>query len=227
MNEFIIDVILLLFLTCSIVWCAVVHRRLKKIGFERNEVTSFIQSVDAVVERAEAAMARLKTTAEDVALRTSTEEDEARHRLDELNKLISAANRVAQRLETSMNTAYRRLAEERSRATAPVEEALPKPVLPVQPAHPIEAQPREPRPMPGLALRRRPISSDLVAPADEPAELGSVAREMPLGTAENESAPSILSTLSRPRHRSTVNSILDRLNRHAPRERMLEPVEAV
>ncbi|SNB75503.1 hypothetical protein SAMN07250955_11367 [Arboricoccus pini] len=218
MNEFIIDLILLVVLTCSIAWCAVVHRRLKKIGFERSEVASFIQGVDTVVARAEAAMARLKVTAEEVAHEMTTGEDEARHRLDELNKLISAAMRVSQRLETSMNTAYRRLAEVPSRAGAVIDEEVKVAEVPQC----------EPSPMPAVTMHRRPVSSDLLAlPAEaaEPEAIRPTFDELPLGMVEREKAPSLLA--GRPRHRSTVNSILNRLARHAPAEPMFEPVDAM
>lgn len=230
MNELLIDVLLVVLLSGCITWCAIVHRRLKKIGFERADIVAFLTSVETVVEKAEDAIGRMKTTCAELGDRADVAEQEAADRLDELTRLIASATRVSQRLEASLNQSYRKLAEDRVRADAPPEEPA-RPSLAaaharmarevaeqiqskeaVRPA-PVEVQEEEPSLL--TSLKAPPAPAAPAAPRAEPF--------MASAFQEREAAPGF----AKPRHRSTVNSILDRLTRQSGTGFDAQPSEAV
>lgn len=64
MVDMAVELLLAALLMLTVVWCALVHQRLRRLRADKGEMEGFIAALSAVTERAEAAIAGLRGVGE-------------------------------------------------------------------------------------------------------------------------------------------------------------------
>jgi hypothetical protein len=133
MAETAMDLVLCALLALTILWCAVVHRRLRALRADKGELETFVASLGAATERAEAAIAGLRGAGEAACRELQKQDDESRQRTEDLVRAVDGAGRMLRRLEAAIQNAARLAAEpvarERARPASPPDPpaAVPEP----------------------------------------------------------------------------------------------------
>lgn len=109
------ELLLAVLLLLTIVWCTLVHQRLRRLRADKGEMESFIGALTVVTERAEAAISGLKAVGETTHEQLLRQEEAARKRAEELARAMDAAQRMLRRLESGYQQAMRQSAETASR----------------------------------------------------------------------------------------------------------------
>lgn len=97
-------------LVITVVYCAVLDRRLRALRAGQDGLKALIEGLDAATQRAQAGIGDLKTAAASAADRLAPEIAKARALSDELALMIETANRLADRLEGSRERPPREVA---------------------------------------------------------------------------------------------------------------------
>ncbi len=109
------QLLLILLLAATIVWCVLVHRRLGRLRTDGGELADIVTALDAASRRAEAVVGELRTVATEASARLAERDGTAQQREAELGRLIETAGRVVRRLEGGITQGVRTLAEARTR----------------------------------------------------------------------------------------------------------------
>ncbi len=112
--ELLLGVLLLL----TIVWCMLVHQRLRRLRADKGEMEGFIGALTVVTERAEAAISGLRSVGEATHEQLARQEDATRKRAEELGRAMEAAGRMLRRMETGYQQAMRSMADAERREPA-------------------------------------------------------------------------------------------------------------
>jgi hypothetical protein len=99
MVETIGDVMLAALLLLSIVWSALLHRRLTRLRADRSELEGFIGALAGATDRAEAAIGGLRSAGSTVTRDLQAQEESTRRSIDQLTRALEAAARTVRRLE--------------------------------------------------------------------------------------------------------------------------------
>jgi hypothetical protein len=111
LTETLADLALAALLAANAVWCALLHRRLRRLGTaERGELEAFVAALGAASGRAESAIAGLREAALEAEARLREQGDSARQRGGELARLVESGSRLARRLEADLGHGARGLA---------------------------------------------------------------------------------------------------------------------
>jgi hypothetical protein len=111
LTETLADLALAALLAANAVWCALLHRRLRRLGTaERGELEAFVAALGAASGRAESAIAGLREAALEAEARLREQGDSARQRGGELARLVESGSRLARRLEADLGHGVRGLA---------------------------------------------------------------------------------------------------------------------
>ncbi len=111
MAETAIELVLTVMLLLTVVWCVLVHQRLRRLRADKGEMESFIGALSLVTDRAEAAIAGLKAAGETTHEQLGRQEEAARKRAEELARAMDAAQRMLRRLESGYQQAMRYTAD--------------------------------------------------------------------------------------------------------------------
>ena len=87
MTELALQILLAVLLGLTITWCVIVHNRLRRFRLERAELQQLIDALTLAADRAEAAVASLKTTGAEVGGTFSREARQASLLIQELRRL--------------------------------------------------------------------------------------------------------------------------------------------
>lgn len=106
-----VELLLAVLLLLTIVWCALVHQRLRRLRADKGEMEAFIGALTVVTERAEAAISGLRSVGEATHEQLVRQEDATRKRAEELARAMEAASRMLRRMETGYQQAMRSVAD--------------------------------------------------------------------------------------------------------------------
>jgi hypothetical protein len=121
-----VELLLAALLMLTVIWCALVHQRLRRLRADKCEMEAFIAALSAVTERAEAAIAGLRGVGEATRQELERQEDSARRRTEELARAMDGAQRMLRRLDAGCQQAARHMLD--SERPAPRAAAEPEPV---------------------------------------------------------------------------------------------------
>jgi hypothetical protein len=127
-----VELLLAALLMLTVVWCALVHQRLRRLRADKGEMEGFIAALTAVTERAEAAIAGLRGVGETTRQELERQESAARRRTEDLARAMDGAQRMLRRFESAQQQASRPTAEPDRRETRDRQTA--------RPANPIETE---------------------------------------------------------------------------------------
>jgi biopolymer transport protein ExbB/TolQ len=116
MGEFVLNLVMCLLLVTVAVWCSIIYRRLRTVERERQELIGLVEELRTASDKAEGAARQLRDAGSDALRVFREEEQDAQRRCEELGRLVGAATRVSQRLESTMAEGLGALAEARTRA---------------------------------------------------------------------------------------------------------------
>ncbi len=91
MTELALQILLAVLLGLTITWCVIVHSRLRRFRLERAELQQLIDALTLAADRAEAAVASLKTTGAEVGGTFNREARQASLLIQELRRLNGTA----------------------------------------------------------------------------------------------------------------------------------------
>lgn len=111
MVDMAVELLLAALLMLTVVWCALVHQRLRRLRADKGEMEGFIAALTAVTERAEAAIAGLRGVGETTRQELERQEDTTRRRTEDLARAMDGAQRLLRRLETAQQQAIRQSGE--------------------------------------------------------------------------------------------------------------------
>lgn len=100
MVEMAVELLLAALLMLTVVWCALVHQRLRRLRADKGEMEGFIAALSAVTERAEAAIAGLRGVGEATRQELEKQEEAARRRTEDLARAMDGAQRLLRRFES-------------------------------------------------------------------------------------------------------------------------------
>ncbi len=133
------DGVVAILLVATIIYAAVLNRRLGHLRADKAELQALIQSFAAASQQAEAGVAGLKSAAEEIGRKLEKRIEQAQSLREDLTYMIERGGMVADRLEGALRT---RREEPRSEA------AKPRPLDRTQPAE-----------RPRVAERLRPVET--------------------------------------------------------------------
>lgn len=113
-----VELLLAVLLLLTIVWCTLVHQRLRRLRADKGEMEAFIGALTVVTERAEAAISGLRSVGEATHEQLVRQEDATRKRAEELARAMEAASRMLRRMETGYQQAMRSVADAERREPA-------------------------------------------------------------------------------------------------------------
>lgn len=99
-----LDVLLVVLLTATVIYCFVLNRRLGQLRNAQGDMAAMVRSFDESTERARSSIDELKHTAGAVGLELEGRIGKARDMLDELNLVTTSGERVADRIEKSIDS---------------------------------------------------------------------------------------------------------------------------
>lgn len=99
-----LDVLLVVLLTATVVYCFMLNRRLGQLRNAQGEMAALVQSFDQSTERARSSVDELKATAGAVGLELEARVAKARDMLDELQLVTTSGERVAERIEKGVDS---------------------------------------------------------------------------------------------------------------------------
>jgi hypothetical protein len=123
-----VELLLAALLTLTVVWCALVHQRLRRLRADKGEMEAFIAALGAVTERAEAALVGLRGVGEATRQDLERQEDAARRRTEELARAMDGAQRMLRRLDAGCQQAARHMLDSERPAPRAAAVAEPEPV---------------------------------------------------------------------------------------------------
>ncbi|MDF1721311.1 MAG: DUF6468 domain-containing protein [Minwuia sp.] len=126
-----LDVLLVVLLTATVIYCFVLNRRLGQLRNAQGEMANLVRSFDQSTERARSSIDELKQTAGAVGLELEGRVGKARAMLDELQLVTTSGERVADRIEKGVD--HRKAGTSAKQVTDP------------KPADPVRRAPREGR----------------------------------------------------------------------------------
>ncbi len=99
-----LDVLLVVLLTATVVYCFMLNRRLGQLRNAQGDMAALVQSFDQSTERARSSIDELKATAGAVGLELEARVAKARDMLDELQLVTTSGERVAERIEKGVDS---------------------------------------------------------------------------------------------------------------------------
>lgn len=99
MAELLVDALLAVLLLSSVIWSALLHRRLARLRADRGEIESFIGALAATTDRAEAAIGGLRSAGNTIGQELQAQEAAARRSIEQLNRALDGGGRMIRRLE--------------------------------------------------------------------------------------------------------------------------------
>ncbi len=102
MLSFWADAIVALLLVATIGYSAVLNRRLTAVRSDRDKFEHVVRDLAVASQRAEGAVANLRSTADDLGRRLDKKIDEARALCDDLSYMVERGGNIADRLETQI-----------------------------------------------------------------------------------------------------------------------------
>jgi hypothetical protein len=96
----------LMLVTCA--WCWLIHNRLRKLRCDRSEISEFIGTLTTATSSAEAAIKGLRTVGNDAERKLLRQKDNLQRQVDELNRLLELAQKVARKLDQSVRQSNKR-----------------------------------------------------------------------------------------------------------------------
>jgi Domain of unknown function (DUF6468) len=121
--EMILEVMVAVLLVVTVVYCAMLDRRLKALRSGQDGLKAIIQGLDGATRRAQASIGELRAAGEATGLALSAHTTKGRALSDELQIMIEAGNALADRLEGSRAGAAGRAPPPRQAPPAPKPQA--------------------------------------------------------------------------------------------------------
>ncbi len=114
-----LDVLLVVLLTATVVYCFVLNRRLGQLRNAQGDMAAMVRSFDESTERARSSIDDLKHTAGAVGLELEGRISKARDMLDELQLVTTSGERVADRIEKGVDNRKAGAGADAARKPAP------------------------------------------------------------------------------------------------------------
>ena len=105
---FVLDALIAILLTATIVWCVLLNRRLGDLRRHQNELSTLIADLNEATSRAEAGIAGLKHNAEVTGATLQNSIENARRLNDDLSYLSERSEQLVDRLDGSTRPARRK-----------------------------------------------------------------------------------------------------------------------
>jgi DNA anti-recombination protein RmuC len=102
--SFVFEIALCLLLAATLVYCFVLERRLKSIRAGQEEMKSTIGNLNTSLAAAGASLSAMQTAAGTVGETLDRQVSSARAAIDELSLVTASAERIAQRMERTVDT---------------------------------------------------------------------------------------------------------------------------
>ncbi|MDF1736410.1 MAG: DUF6468 domain-containing protein [Minwuia sp.] len=99
-----LDVLLVVLLTATVIYCFMLNRRLGQLRNAQGDMAALVQSFDQSTERARSSIDELKNTAGAVGMELEARVAKARSMLDELQRVTTSGERVADRIEKGVDS---------------------------------------------------------------------------------------------------------------------------
>jgi hypothetical protein len=119
----ILEILVSVLLAVTVVYCAILDRRLKALRSGQDGLRAIIEGLDGATKRAQASISELRGAAEATGLALSAHTAKGRALADELQIMMEAGNALADRLEGNRAVAA-------GAPQPPRETAMPKPQAP-------------------------------------------------------------------------------------------------
>ena len=164
MLSFWTDAVVAVLLIATIGYSVVLNRRLSTVRSDRDKFEDVIRNLTAASQRAEAAVANLRTSADDLGKRLDKKIDEARRLSDDLVYMLERGGTIADRMADLISTGRAGLSSDPKPAARPEPKPEPEP----RAEHKVEAFVRRParaeatRPVPARA-ETHPVESRAIA----------------------------------------------------------------
>jgi len=163
-----IDAVVAVLLVATIGYSMLLSKRLSAVRSDRDKFESVIKNLSAASQRAEAAVANLRSTADDMGRRLDKKVEEARALSDDLAYMIERGGGIADKLAASIRSGRDRLKPEMESRLEFAPESAPElraerksehRIEPVARPVPRAEAPRQaaPAPLPAAAPRRAPL----------------------------------------------------------------------
>lgn len=110
-----IDVLMILLLGATSLWCVRVHRRLVALRSGQGEISAFVEALASATARAEQAVRELRAAAGETVTAQEAQETALKARRDELARMLDGAQRMSRRLEEALGQGARLVAELKTR----------------------------------------------------------------------------------------------------------------
>ena len=113
-----LQILLVVLLLLTIVWCVVVHQRLHRLRADRGEMEAFILALGEATDRAESTVRDMRDVNRAAESAVQEHQREARRRSEELARMVDNAVRVINRLEGVVEQGATRSAAQRTKPIA-------------------------------------------------------------------------------------------------------------
>jgi hypothetical protein len=171
MLSFWTDAVVAVLLIATIGYSVVLNRRLSTVRSDRDKFEDVIRNLSAASQRAEAAVANLRTSADDLGKRLDKKIDEARRLSDDLVYMLERGGTIADRMADLIRTGRTGLTSD------PKPEARPEPKPEPKAEHKVEA------------FVRRPVRAEAVRPVPARGEAHPVETRAMAATPARSIAP--------------------------------------
>lgn len=157
-----IDVLMILLLGTTSLWCVRVHRRLVALRAGQGEIATFLEALAAATARAEQAVRDLRAAAGETLTAQEAQEAAFKARRDELGRMLDGAQRMSRRLEDALGQGARLVAELKTRQDMQAARAMSAQPADADPLPAADHQPAAARSAGGDARPRRRVADDLL-----------------------------------------------------------------
>lgn len=141
-----LDLLLVLLLLATTLWCVRVHRRLVALRAGQGEIAAFVEALATATGHAERTVQAMKAAGLEAAAAQEAQEVALRGRREELARTLDGAQRMVRRLEEALGQGARLLAELRAQQDgAAARHVRPEPQPPPPAEDPPPASPARPR----------------------------------------------------------------------------------
>lgn len=157
-----IDVLMILLLGATSLWCVRVHRRLVALRAGQGEISAFVEALAAATARAEQAVRDLRAAAGETVTAQEAQETALKARRDELARMMDGAQRMSRRLEDALGQGARLVAELKTRQDIQAARAMSAQPADADPQPAADHPPAAARPAAGDGRPRRRVADELL-----------------------------------------------------------------